>query len=67
MDERGGAIGGPAAIILHDFEMPLMDEHGAELELMDLGWSSEARSNLHFLQIALRDLSDRESGKGPAD
>ena len=45
MDERGGAISGPAAIILYNFETGEIDDHAAEQELMDLGWSSEAISN----------------------
>jgi len=55
MDERGGAIGGPAAIILYNFETGEIDGHAAEQELMDLGWSSEAISNA---------LSDRQKWKG---
>jgi len=58
MDERGGAISGPAALTLHDFETGVIDGHAAEQELMDLGWSSEAISNA---------LSDRKKRKGPAD
>ena len=58
MDERGSAIDGPAALTLHDFETGEIDGHGAEQELMDLGWSSEAISNA---------LSDRKKRKGPAD
>ena len=58
MDERGGAIDGPAALILHDFETGEIDGHGAEQELMDLGWSSEAISNA---------LGDRQKRKGPVD
>ena len=45
MDERGGAISGPAAIILYNFETGEIDDLAAEQELMDLGWSSEAISN----------------------
>ena len=58
MDERGGAISGPAALTLHDFEIGVIDGHAAEQELMDLGWSSDAISNA---------LSDRESEEGPVD
>jgi hypothetical protein len=55
MDERGGAISGPAALTLHDFEIGVIDSHAAEQELMDLGWSSEAISNA---------LSDRQKWEG---